>query len=135
MGRTIVAIIAGLFAWMVLVTLWNWGLRLWLPGYAHAEPAMTFSLVMQLARLSIAAVSSVMAGALVRRIAPLSRWAPWAVGLILLALFVPVHISLRDKFPLWYHLAFLLPLVPLVVLGARIGSRLSTRDARLAYGR
>jgi len=30
---------------------------------------------------------------------------------------------LWDKFPLWYHLTFLLSLVPLTYVGARIPSR------------
>jgi len=129
MGRTIIAVIAGFFAWMAIVTVLNLGLRLWLPGYSHAEPAMAFTFVMQVARLLIAAVASLIAGGLVKWIAPLSRWAPWTVGLILLVLFVPVHISLRDKFPLWYHLTFLLSLVPLVVLGAKVAARFSARPA------
>ena len=129
MGRTIIAVIAGFFAWMAVVTVLNLGLRLWLPGYSHAEPAMAFTLVMQVARLAIAAAASLIAGTLVGRIAPLRRWAPWTVGLILLVLFVPIHISLRDKFPLWYHLTFLLSLVPLVVLGARVAARFSTASA------
>jgi hypothetical protein len=129
MGRTIIGVVAGFFAWMAIVTVLNWGLRLGLPGYSHAEPAMAFTLVMQVARLSIAAIASLMAGALVQRIAPLSRWAPWGVGLILLVLFVPIHIALRDKFPLWYHLTFLLSLVPLVVLGAKVVERFSAPPA------
>jgi hypothetical protein len=129
MRRTIMAVIAGFFAWMAIVTVLNWGLRLWLPGYSHAEPAMAFTLVMQVARLSIAAVASLIAGGLVRRVTPLGRWAPWIVGLVLLVLFVPVHIALRDKFPLWYHLTFLLSLVPLVVLGAKVAERFSAPPA------
>jgi NhaP-type Na+/H+ and K+/H+ antiporter len=40
--------------------------------------------------------------------------------LIILAIFLPVHVSLWARFPVWYHLAFLVPLVPLVVLGASL---------------
>jgi hypothetical protein len=41
-------------------------------------------------------------------------------GAILLVAFVPVHLGLWDKFPVWYHLTFLLSLVPLIYLGGRI---------------
>ena len=41
-------------------------------------------------------------------------------GIILLAGFVPLHVKLWQSFPLWYHLSFLVTLVPLVVLGARL---------------
>jgi hypothetical protein len=42
------------------------------------------------------------------------------VGLVTLAIFLPSHYYLWEKFPLWYHLSFLVPLVPLVVLGAAL---------------
>jgi hypothetical protein len=118
MRRTIAGIIAGFAAWVLLVTVLNWGLRLWLPGYADVEHVMAFSLAMKIARLSIAALASLAAGALVRAIAPASRLAPWIAGLVLVMLFVPTHVHFWDKFPLWYHLTFLVTLAPLVVLGA-----------------
>jgi hypothetical protein len=40
------------------------------------------------------------------------------LGAIILALFIPVHIQLWAKFPIWYHLVFLGTLVPLVAFGA-----------------
>lgn len=138
MWRTIGAIIAGLVAWTVIVTILNWGLRLWLPGYVEAEPTMVFTLGMKIARLVMAAVTSIAAGLLVRMIAPKSNWAPWIVGLILLAVFMPDHVRLWHRFPVWYHLTFLITLAPLVALGAwlwpwpKAGS--GRDDAELAKG-
>lgn len=122
MWRTVVGILAGLVAWVLVVTMLNWGLRFWLAGYTQAEPAMLFTLGMKIARLSIAALTSIIAGALVRAIAP-SQWAPWVVGLVLLALFVPDHIHIWNSFPIWYHLTFLITLAPLVALGAWLAQR------------
>jgi hypothetical protein len=110
MRRTIVAVI-------------NWGLRLGLPGYRLAEPTLVFTLGMKIARLTMAAITSIAAGALVRWIAPGSRVAPWIVGLLILALFLPAHIHLWHRFPIWYHLSFLVPLAPLVALGAWLARR------------
>ena len=129
MRRSIAGIIAGLVAWVLIVTALNWGLRLWLPGYREAEPTLLFTLAMKLARLSIAVVTSIAAGALVRIIAPASRAAPWIVGLAMVTLFVPVHIQLWARFPIWYHLTFLLTLAPLVVLGASLVRRDRVDDA------
>ena len=133
MWRTILSIVGGLVAWGFVATLLNFALRLWLPGYAEAEPALAFTLVMKISRLSLAAVSCLAAGAAVRTIAPESRVAPWVVGLILLAVFVPAHVQLWNRFPVWYHLTFLLTLAPLVALGA-VALRL-TRDTEMTYGR
>ena len=41
----------------------------------------------------------------------------------LLALFIPVHVQIGARLPLWYHLTFLIPLAPLVWAGARLGQR------------
>lgn len=123
MRRTIVAIIAGLVGWAVIVTVINWGLRLGLPGYRLAEHTLVFTLGMKISRLTMAAVTSVATGVLVRAIAPRSRLAPWIVGLLVLALFLPAHIQLWHRFPIWYHLSFLVPLAPLVALGAWLVSR------------
>jgi hypothetical protein len=46
--------------------------------------------------------------------------APVLVGATLLAAFLPVHVRLFSLFPLWYHLVFLVTLIPLVILGARL---------------
>jgi len=118
MWRTIGAIVAGLVGWAVIVTVINWGLRLGVPGYRLAEPTLEFTLGMKIARLTMAAITSIAAGALVRAIAPQSRLAPWIVGLVILALFLPAHIQLWHRFPIWYHLSFLVPLAPMVALGA-----------------
>ena len=120
MWRKVGAVVAGLVAWLVVVSLINRGLRLWLPGYVQAEPLLQFTLAMKIARLSMAAVTSLLAGMVVGAVAPSSRWAPWIVGLVTLAVFLPSHYYLWAKFPLWYHLSFLVPLVPLVVLGAAL---------------
>jgi hypothetical protein len=120
MWRSIASIVAGLVAWAVIVTLLNFGLRAAIPDYHAAEATLQFTLTMKIGRLIEAAVTSVLAGALVGFVAPTKRWAPWLVGLIILVLFLPVHVSLWNRFPIWYHLAFLMPLAPLVALGGWI---------------
>lgn len=120
MWRTIGSIVAGLVAWAVVVTLLNFGLRAAIPDYHAAEATLQFTMAMKIGRLTEAALASIAAGAVVGFIEPSKRWAPWVVGLIILGMFLPVHINLWSKFPVWYHLAFLVPLMPLVVLGSAL---------------
>ncbi len=56
-------------------------------------------------------------------IAPSSPRLPWVVGAILLVAFIPEHILIWVKFPVWYHLVFLVTLAPLVALGAALCRR------------
>lgn len=120
MKRTVLAVCAGLVTWIVLASLFFRALRYGMPGYTAAEPAFAFTLGMQLARLGSAAVTSLAAGAVAAWVAPQDPRSPWIVGVILLAGFVPVHVHVWHNFPLWYHLSFLVTLVPLVALGARL---------------
>ena len=120
MWRTVGSIVAGLVAWAVIVTLLNFGLRAAIPGYHAAEATLQFTAAMKAGRLIEAALASLATGAIVRFVAPHSRWVPWIVGLILLAMFLPVHLQLWTKLPVWYHLTFLVTLAPLVALGASL---------------
>lgn len=131
MWRTLASIVVGLVAWAVIVTLLNFGLRAAIPAYHPAEATLQFTLAMKVGRLTEAVLSSLISGAILGSVAPSSRRAPWIAGLIVLALFLPVHIGLWSKFPAWYHLAFLLPLAPCFAAGAWI-ARISAAAGKRA---
>ena len=92
--------------------------------YAAVEKAMTFTLPMMVARLSISGVSSIVGGAVAAWVGKGKR-APLVAGVILLLLFAPVHYSIWDKFPAWYHLTFLASLPLLSWLGGALVRRRS----------
>src|SRR5262249_17230031 len=119
MKRAILSVVAGLVVWMLVAKLLNRGLRAGLPGYALAEPALTFTLGMKVARLILGALASLAAGAAAGLITPSKTGPRWVLGAIILAIFIPVHIQLWAKFPVWYHLAFLGTLLTLVMLRAQ----------------
>jgi hypothetical protein len=123
MKRSILAYLAGLLTWVVVVTVINRVLRLSLPNYIAAEQTLQFTLGMKWARLLMAIVTSLVAGAVTRWISPSSRWAPLIVGGMVLAMFVPLHIAIWSKFPVWYHLTFLLTIIPAVLVGALLPAR------------
>ena len=129
--RSILACIAGLLTWIVVVSVINRLLRLSLPNYTVAEQTLQFTLGMKWARLAMAIVTSLAAGAVTARIAPASRWAPWTVGIVVLALFLPLHVAIWSKLPAWYHLTFLLTIVPAVLVGALLPPR--RKDLGEAY--
>jgi hypothetical protein len=118
MKRSILACLAGLLTWLIVVSLINRLLRLSLPGYTVAEQTLQFTLGIKWARLVMAIVTSVAAGAVTGWISRSGRWPPWIVGGVVLAMFLPAHIAIWNKFPAWYHLTFLLTIVPAVVFGA-----------------
>jgi hypothetical protein len=123
MKRSILACLAGFLTWIVVVMVINGGLRLSVPNYTAAEQTLQFTLGMKWARLLMAIVTSVVAGAVTGGISRSSRWAPLIVGSVVLVLFVPVHIAIWSKFPAWYHLTFLLTIIPAVLVGALLPPR------------
>ena len=99
MKRSILACLAGLLTWAVVVTVINRVLRLSLSNYTAAEHSLQFTLGMKWARLLMAIVTSVVAGAATGWISRPSRWAPLIVGSVVLAMFAPWHIAkpMRDN--------------------------------------
>jgi hypothetical protein len=120
MKRPILAFAAGLVLWVLLISVLNRGLRILVTDYAAAEATFSFTLGMLAQRLVIAALTSLIAGAVAAWIAPSSPRVPVLLGATLLVAFIPVHARLWSLFPFWYHLVFLGTLIPLVVLGARL---------------
>jgi len=122
MARNVFGVVAGLVAWLIVTSVAGLVLRVSWPAYVRVADAMAFTLPMMAARLAIGAVATVAAGAVSARIAR-SSIAGLAPGLLLLLFFIPVHVSLWEKFPVWYHLTFLLSLVPLTYAGSRLVDR------------
>jgi len=120
MLRSICAVIISVVTWFLVATLGNLLLRALLPGYAAVEAAMSFTLPMKLARLALGLISSLSAGIVCAAIVNPGSQAARVVAGIMVALFIPVHYMLWAKFPVWYHLFFLLSLAPAVLLGASL---------------
>lgn len=117
--RSIIGVVTGLVVWLAIATVVGLIMRRTWPAYASVAEAMTFTLPMMFARLSIGAFATISMGFVTACITQ-SAVARLIPGVILLIAFIPQHAMLWDKFPLWYHLTFLLSLVPLTYLGNRI---------------
>ena len=117
MSKKILGVVAGLVVWMAVVLAVGEVMRRSWPAYASVADAMTFTLPMMIARLSIGALATLAAGLITALIVPQSTTARLMPGVLLLMAFIPQHYMLWDKFPIWYHLTFLLSLVPLTWVG------------------
>ena len=119
MARNFIGVVTGLVVWLALAIVAGLVMRETWPAYVSVAEAMTFTLPMMIARLSIGAFATVAAGFVTACITQ-SAFARLIPGLILLIVFIPEHMTLWDKFPIWYHLWFLLSLVPLTYAGNSI---------------
>jgi len=119
--KNAIGVVAGLAVWIAVVAVAGLIMRSSWPAYASVADAMTFTLPMMLARLSIGALATLAAGWVTAALAPRPLLVRVIPGIILLAVFIPQHIALWHTFPIWYHLTFLLSLVPLTYLGGLQG--------------
>ncbi len=120
MTRKILGVVSGLAVWLVIVVLASLIVRRTWPAYVSRAETMDFTLSMRLARLAISAIGSVAAGWVAAAISRGSRLTAVLPGVVLLVLFIPQHVRIWDQFPVWYHLTFLVTLVPLSWLGGAI---------------
>jgi hypothetical protein len=127
MMRSVAGIALGLVAWFVVATVGNLLLRTGFPGYAEVEGAMDFTAAMLWARLLLGLLASFAAGLVVARTVVRRRRDVLIAAVLLLALFVPVHFSLWARFPVWYHVVFLVSLFVATVVGGN--ARSPTRAA------
>ena len=122
-GKAVVAVVAGLAAFVAVIAVAGLIMRSSWPAYARVADAMTFTLPMLFARLSIGALATLAAGWVTAAIAPRTLLVRLLPGLLLLVAFIPQHIALWNMFPVWYHFTFLVSLVPLTYLGGRAEMR------------
>ena len=120
MLRAIVGVVGGLISWVLIATIGNVAIRLAWPAYSEVEAAMGFTPAMMLARLFLGALASLGAGLACARITKGNGRAIAVLAGVLFAVFIPVHYGLWDRFPLWYHLAFLLSLLVITLLGGML---------------
>ena len=123
MAKTTLGVVAGMAAWGIITSIAGLIMRGAWPEYASVADTMTFTLTMLFTRLAIGAFATLTAGLVTAVIVRRSLLARLMPGALLLVVFIPVHISLWDKFPVWYHLTFLVSLVPLTYLGGRGAAR------------
>lgn len=119
MLRSILAVIVAVITWFIVATVGNWILRALLPGYSAVEVSMNFTLAMMICRLVLGLISSLVAGFVCTTIARNSI-APKIAAVIMVILFLPVHYMLWARFPVWYHLFFLITLAPMMLIGAAL---------------
>ena len=132
--RTVLAVIGGIVAWIVVATLGNFVLRAALPGYVAVEKSMDFTLAMLWARLVLGAISTIAAGFVVAWLTSGRSVPTRAFAIVLLLCFVVMHLQIWHKFPVWYHLLFLGSLVPLALWGAALSGKLGPRRNALVDG-
>jgi len=91
------------------------------PEYAMADPEKAYTLTMLLVRLFIFS-SMIAATSAVATLVSGNRHLPWVAGGVILAVSVPPHLYpgyVWDDYPAWYHIAYLISIVPIAISAGR----------------
>jgi hypothetical protein len=124
--RGLAGVVVGLLSWVVVGSAILFVLRMLWTAYALAAPTKAYTVTMLLGRLTVAVADSATAGCVAARVG--GPRAAWWLGILLVAFSTTVHlIIVWTDYPLWYHLGYLLPLVPVTGLAGRLcfGTRAS----------
>jgi hypothetical protein len=124
MVRSILAVLAGNISWAVLWVGSNAILATLFPAQYQAEKKDHAPMLLLLILLSF--IFSIIAGYLTARIAARKEIAHTMVlGVLQLAMGIAAQLANYDALPLWYHIIFLLLLIPGNVFGAVLRARQS----------
>jgi len=130
MIRTILAVIVGFCVWSIL---WVGGNQLFMilsPGwYAASEEAFikavtnkepfTADSTILLIHLVLSVVVSFISGYIAALVARENKRSTLWLGVVLLLVGIMVEVAYWNYIPIWYHLLFLILLVPVTVAGGR----------------
>lgn len=130
MSRLIIGTLVGAIAWFAVIAALGVVVRFVWPEMAAIRDMTMLTVAMLYTRLGISAIGSVVGGVLAAIISRETVKASLAVGLLLLIVFVPYHLTIWIDFPVWYHMTFFASLPLLSMLGGRLTpTRTATADA------
>lgn len=131
MVRTILAVVAGFIVWsivwvgsdQVLINLsrgWYGAHQFAMEKALYNGESFTADTTIMLIRVVISIVASIMAGFIASFIAVGNSRATLALGIVLLIVGIAVQAMLWSVQPIWFHVVFLILLVPMTILGGRL---------------
>jgi hypothetical protein len=120
---------AGLaLGWATSSAVLTWGfvlLRASWPDYALADPDKAYTLPMLFVRLFIFS-SMIAATSGVATLVSGKKYISWVAGGLILAISIPPHLYpgyVWNDYPAWYHIAYLLSILPIAVAAGRTAQR------------
>lgn len=120
MVRSIVGVVVGFLVWTILWLGSNAGLARALPE-KFSEDGTTESSGILLLIVVLSLVFSVLSGLVTKVTTRTEGWKPVGIlGGLLLLVGIVVQLQYWDVMPVWYHLCFLVLLLPGVLLGGRL---------------
>ena len=131
MLRIILGVVAGFIAWSILWIGSDQLFHMFSPTwYGAQKDAMELAVVngesyrtdatISIIDLIRSGIATIMAGFIAAVVAGENKRSTLVLGIILLIVGIAVQQHLWNVFPIWFHVIFLLSLIPLTILGGRM---------------
>ena len=110
-------VLAGLVAYMIVGSLGLYLLKISWADYAISSKNKSYTSAMLLSRLFIGIFASITAGIGTTKITNDNGKSAWFVGAIVFCVAAYIHFfSVWTDYPVWYHFAYLFPIIPIIAL-------------------
>jgi Ca2+/Na+ antiporter len=119
MGRILAAVVVGFVVWSIL---WVAAAQvvIGVSPESFDEDQSTTDTGLLILFVVLSAVFSIVAGFVAAKIASSTAMkTAWILGIVLFVVGLVIEIAGWDKAPAWYHIVFLVPLIPCVLIGAK----------------
>lgn len=124
MMKIVLGLVSGFILWSVIFVGGEALLRMVSPALVAPQDAVYFdSTGILLGYLLRSIIASIAAGWLAAAVARDGKSTPLILGIVFLIVGLIVQISAWSVLPIWYHLVFLILLIPMTVLGGKLYNR------------
>ncbi len=121
MGKIILGVIAGFIVWTIIFVGGESMLRAISPSLTAPENAASVDSIGLLTGYLIRSIiASILAGLTSAFVAGENARTPLILGVVLLLAGLLVQIGSWSVLPIWYHLTFLILLIPMTILGGKL---------------
>ncbi len=123
MGRIIIAVVVGFVLWTALWLVTGMIITKVAPEAAPVEGQRVDSTGILLIYVVLSVIISIVSGFVAVKVAPsAASKTGWILAVVLFAVGLAVEIGGWDTTAAWYHLVFLILLIPSVIVGVRLGA-------------
>ena len=122
MGRSIGAVIVGFIVWTIIWLGGNFAMVAGMPGQYDLETGFPTTTTPWVIALALSVICSGFAGLVAAKISRAASRDVLILAIILLLVGIAVQASAWAQIPLWYNLVFLALIVPITILGGRLGA-------------
>ncbi len=123
MLKIILGVIVGFVVWSILWVGCDSVIRVISPGIAPSNDLSNIPTAYLAVKLILSVIFSIISGFIAALIAKENTKSTLILGVLLLLIGIMVELSIWNLLPVWFHLAFLILLIPMTLFGGRLRRR------------